>query len=280
MELFRKEAIEHQRQRLLGDVVLHHSIPIQVSLLISLLLIVLSFVFLFNFEYLEKETVQGYITTNKDNITVYSNITGVVRDIYVNDGDFIKKNAPLAKIEVIENEILNENPEKREWIREGKYSNKESDVDNSSSAILTKYVTLKSPSSGMVTEIDTIKDQNKALGSKILTIIPDDSNLIAELLVPTQSSGFLKISQKVILRIDAFPYQQYGTLSGKIYYIDPLPTRPSDEKFPISINGSVYKVRCNIVKKNSRLVDKGYSLKRDMLLNADIIQGKKKLYNI
>ncbi|WP_333608686.1 HlyD family efflux transporter periplasmic adaptor subunit, partial [Arsukibacterium sp.] len=50
----------------------------------------------------------------------------------------------------------------------------------------------------------------------LLTIMPDNAQLQAILLVPTRAYGFVQPGQRTRLRFDAFPYQRFGLYEGEV----------------------------------------------------------------
>lgn len=61
-------------------------------------------------------------------------------------------------------------------------------------------------------------------GDVIFTIFPNDrKNLLGKLVVPTQNSGKIKTNQKVLIKLDNYPYQQYGTVEGEVRNISLSP---------------------------------------------------------
>lgn len=54
-------------------------------------------------------------------------------------------------------------------------------------------------------------------GEVIFTVFPNNrDNLLGKLVVPAQNTGKIKINQKVLIKLDNYPYQQYGILEGKV----------------------------------------------------------------
>ena len=49
-----------------------------------------------------------------------------------------------------------------------------------------------------------------------MTIVPNNPKLHAELAVPSSAIGFVRPGQTVHIAIDAFPYQRFGTISGRV----------------------------------------------------------------
>lgn len=51
---------------------------------------------------------------------------------------------------------------------------------------------------------------------QLLSIVPHHSHLQAELAVPTTGIGFIRPGQPVRLAVDAFPFERFGTVSGRV----------------------------------------------------------------
>ncbi len=59
------------------------------------------------------------------------------------------------------------------------------------------------------------------LGQAIAQISPADANLIFRAHMPSSESGFLKTGLPVKLKFDAYPFQDYGVVSGRLSRISP-----------------------------------------------------------
>lgn len=75
---------------------------------------------------------------------------------------------------------------------------------------------LTAPSAGTVTALTMRSGQRVGLQSQIMAVIPENARLRAELFIPSQAIGFVKRGQEVRLAIDAFPFQRFGTVTGKV----------------------------------------------------------------
>lgn len=61
-------------------------------------------------------------------------------------------------------------------------------------------------------------------GETVFSILPlDSSELVGKLVLPSQNAGKIKLGQKVLIKLDNFPYQQYGMLVGKVENISVSP---------------------------------------------------------
>lgn len=98
--LFRQEAINNQRERLLGDIILIQ--PMRNYLLTIILLLVIGLIigFLLWGTYARKETVQGYLVPNKGVVKIYAPRAGIFEEIYVKEGETVKAGDILMAVRV------------------------------------------------------------------------------------------------------------------------------------------------------------------------------------
>lgn len=89
---------------------------------------------------------------------------------------------------------------------------------------------LTAPASGMATAITVKAGQAVGPTTPLLSIIPKGSKLRAELPIPATMIGFVRMGQEVKLSIDAFPYQQFGTIKARIISIPGAPVSSADAK--------------------------------------------------
>lgn len=75
---------------------------------------------------------------------------------------------------------------------------------------------LSAPITGNVTALTMRSGQRVGPQNQIMAIVPEGATLRAELSVPSQAIGFVKVGQEVRLAIDAFPYQRFGTVTGTV----------------------------------------------------------------
>lgn len=87
-----------------------------------------------------------------------------------------------------------------------------------------QYV-LKSPIDGKITLFDKWnRYQNVKVGETLFTIVPNDiEGIIGRVTMPVQNSGKVKEDQDVIIKLDNYPYQEWGSLRGKIISISGVP---------------------------------------------------------
>lgn len=82
--------------------------------------------------------------------------------------------------------------------------------------------TLVSPVDGTIQTI-AVKTVGGVVTSaqSVIAIVPDNTELIAEAEILNKDIGFIYVGQEVSLKIDAFSFQKYGTIKGKVIHISP-----------------------------------------------------------
>ncbi len=113
-------------------------------------------------------------------------------------------------------------------------------------------------------------------GNILMTIVPTDVKLFAEVKVSNMDLSYLKIGQKAFLTVDAFPYQQFGRLEGEVVSISPFVTELEkvDPKQP-----PLFIVRIKLKDQYFEKNNIHYKLRSGMTLTANMITHNKIVIN-
>lgn len=132
---------------------------------------------------------------------------------------------------------------------------------------------LYAPVSGVVQSINTRYAGGFVSAGETLCIISPQSNLIGECYVSTRDVGLLKIGQQARFQIDAFDYNYFGILTGKIISID--------NDFTLMDNKPLFKVRCSF-DSTQVLLKNGYKgeLKKGLTFQARFIVAERTLWQL
>lgn len=132
---------------------------------------------------------------------------------------------------------------------------------------------LYAPVSGIVQNINTIYSGSFLSAGETLCIISPQSNLIGECYVSTRDVGLLKTGQQARFQIDAFDYNYFGILTGKIIAID--------NDFSMVENKPVFKVRCSF-DSTQLLLKNGYKgeLKKGLTFQARFVVAERTLWQL
>lgn len=106
--------------------------------------------------------------------------------------------------------------------------------------ISVEQQTIVSPVDGIVKTLDiNTVGGVLTMGQVVATVVPDDSQMMVEVDVLNQDIGCIQTGQSVVMKLDAFNFQEYGKLEGTIAFVGP------DAVFDES-RGWVYKVKIAI----------------------------------
>lgn len=135
--------------------------------------------------------------------------------------------------------------------------------------------TISSPVSGLVAAVTGRMGEKVTASQELMAIIPDGSRSQIELHVPPESSGLLSPGQSVHLSVDAFPFQTYGSIVGRVRSIS------SATVLETSRTGldPVYIVIVDVPKPWISVGGKREFLRAGMTTTARINVGKRSLFN-
>jgi len=130
---------------------------------------------------------------------------------------------------------------------------------------------ITAPISGRVTAIQIAAGKMATGQSPLMIIIPQGSNLRAELYAPTKAIGFVKPGQQARILFDAFPYQRFGSFGGKIANVSKTVFDPRETDVPIKLEQAVYKITVNLDRQHVVGYGDKIQLQPGMTLNANIV---------
>jgi len=81
---------------------------------------------------------------------------------------------------------------------------------------------LRAPIAGTIFQLP-IKDTGTVVqpGTLIAQIAPQESSFVLKAEMVSQESGFLQLGQPVKIKFDAYPFQDYGIVEGRLNWISP-----------------------------------------------------------
>jgi multidrug efflux pump subunit AcrA (membrane-fusion protein) len=137
-----------------------------------------------------------------------------------------------------------------------------------------KQYILKAPIDGSVQNISGVQNGAYVFANQKIGEISPDSNLIAFCYIKPADIGLIKKGQEVRFQVDAFNYNQWGLVLGKVIDI-------SDDIIVINNNQPVFKVKCQLSQNHLTLKNgyKGY-LKKGMNFTARFKVTNRSLYQL
>ncbi|TMH71973.1 MAG: HlyD family efflux transporter periplasmic adaptor subunit [Betaproteobacteria bacterium] len=98
--LFRQEAIDAQREKLLGELSTARPVPLWIFTLLAVAFAVVFVVFAFVGEYTRRERVEGFLVGDAGAARIFSSDPGVVTELLVKEGDEVEKDSPIARLKL------------------------------------------------------------------------------------------------------------------------------------------------------------------------------------
>ncbi|WPO80245.1 HlyD family secretion protein [Flavobacterium sp. KACC 22761] len=129
------------------------------------------------------------------------------------------------------------------------------------------------PISGTIENYSGVQNGSFINASQAVATISSADHLIVESNVAPNDIGLIKKNQKVKFQLDAFNYNQWGLLEGKVIDIDRNITMQGDQAF--------FKVRCSLDSKTLRLKS-GYKtdVSKGMTLTTRYIVTRRSLFEL
>jgi membrane fusion protein len=139
------------------------------------------------------------------------------------------------------------------------------DVDSS-------YV-VTAPIAGRIASMQAEAGQSVSPQMPLAAIVPEGSGLEANLLVPSRSVGLIQVGQEVRIRIDAFPYQRFGMITGHVEQLSRSSFRPGELVTPLEFREAVYRLTVSLDRSSISAYGEQRPLTPGMTLSADIVTG-------
>ncbi|ABZ76558.1 toxin secretion, membrane fusion protein [Shewanella halifaxensis HAW-EB4] len=136
---------------------------------------------------------------------------------------------------------------------------------------------IRAAEAGTVASIQIVEGEFIATNRPLMSLIPQGALLVAELLLPTRSAGFVKSGDEARLRFDAIPYQRFGFLESRVSRIDKALLLDGEAKVPVALSEPVYRIRTQLSKQDMLAYSDSFPLKSGMLLEADIVLDRRSL---
>ena len=130
-------------------------------------------------------------------------------------------------------------------------------------------VVVRAPLGGRIGKLDVSQGMGVPGGQALLKLVPENSRLLAELLVPSHAMGFIAQGQNLNLRYDSYPWQKFGMQHGVVLQFSQAanqqPARPGQQA------ASEYRVLAEPENQTIRAYGSDQVLRAGMLLTADIV---------
>jgi HlyD family secretion protein len=140
-------------------------------------------------------------------------------------------------------------------------------------------LSLRAPQAGIVKDLSThTVGTVVAPGTVLMSLVPQDEPLRAEVMVRNEDAGFIHLGQPVKVKLAAYPFQKYGMIDGVIDHIGPDvadPAAGSREGLDPAQTFARYPVWVRLSSQHLSVDGKPLLLTPGMQVVVDIHQGRR-----
>ncbi len=148
-----------------------------------------------------------------------------------------------------------------------------------------RRLVITAPTDGTATAV--VAEVGQAVdGSKpLVSIVPTGARLQAQLYAPSRAVGFIKAGDAVLLRYQAYPYQKFGHARGQVVSVAKT-ALPANEISGLGNLGGgngqnsepLYRINVELASQTINAYGQAQPLQAGMLLDADVLQETRRLY--
>lgn len=136
---------------------------------------------------------------------------------------------------------------------------------------------LRAPQAGIVTELATTTlGAVIQPGTVLMSLVPDQEPLLAEVSIQNQDIGFVQVGQPVRIKVAAYQFQKYGMLEGTVRTLSADAVRPAasgamsrDQASPI------FKALVALDRQQIEVNDLSLPVVAGMHVSTEIVQGER-----
>jgi HlyD family secretion protein len=137
------------------------------------------------------------------------------------------------------------------------------------------FLRIRAPVTGVVTTV-TFTDLGAQVDEKtpVVLIAPKDARKVLEIEINERDRAFLQPGMPVRVKVNAFPYQRYGVLTGELEHIAPA-SRPNQDTKQI-----VYKARVGLQRDHFMINNVATPIRYGMAAKVEIVVDHRRLIDL
>ncbi len=144
---------------------------------------------------------------------------------------------------------------------------------------------ITAPQDGTVTGIQTEPGGSATTGVPLMSIVPKDTVLQAQLFSPSRAMGFIKKQQAVLMRYQPFPYQNFGFYKGNVASVSLTAISPSElpqqlaglSALYAAPNEPFYRITVDLARQDVTAYGQSVALQPGMQVEADVLVERHRL---
>jgi membrane fusion protein len=142
-------------------------------------------------------------------------------------------------------------------------------------------VVVRAPQDGVVSGVTVQPGQVATPDMALASLVPPHSRLVAQLYAPSSAVGFVRPSQTVLLRYQAYPYQKFGHHPGEVVAVSRTPLQAADMaqlSLPQDVRREpLYRITVALKEQSVQAYGQTQTLVPGMQLDADVLLDRRRL---
>lgn len=148
-----------------------------------------------------------------------------------------------------------------------------------------RRLAITAPESGTATAVVAEVGQMEDGSRPLVSIVPNGAKLQAHLYAPSKAVGFIKPGDTALMRYQAYPYQKFGHAHGTVVSVAKTALPGNEISGLGSLTGGngqnsepLYRITVDLAQQSVLAYGQHQPLQAGMLLDADILQDTRHLY--
>jgi len=176
---------------------------------------------------------------------------------------YVQNNITIAEYEKQLDEFTYDFSEKERKLKE-RIALSMDNLNNFMHSWQQNYV-IAAPFSGKVSYLSNLSEnQFIQAGVPLFAVIPENNHYIGHIKIPAQGFGKVKTGQKVHIKLDNYPYHEYGQLNGEVVEITQIPSKTTEDQL-------VYLAKVKLINGLTTTYQKELEFKPEMSGTAEIV---------
>ena len=189
---------------------------------------------------ISQKWLDRYTSLNRDEIVTYEYEVDRSRNDYLSgkqEEQNLQKEIAGIRMQIVENQnqitrLAVEQQEKERILRMELLASYHDLCDNIK--VWEQRYVFKAPFDGKVEYLKFLSEnQFVQAGEEIFGIVPEETNVFGQVLLPSAGAGKVKLGSKVKVKLDNYPYMEYGTIEGIVGSISLLSQPQKTGQAPI-----------------------------------------------
>jgi membrane fusion protein len=140
---------------------------------------------------------------------------------------------------------------------------------------------VRAPLDGVVSSLLVYPGQTISQGSSLATLVSENAQLEADLLIGSSAVGFVRPGNEVRIQFMAYPFQKFGVHKGRIEYISRSALSPAEVSELTGRTDTIeplYRARASLDKQTILVYGENKRLTAGMAISAGIMLDRRRIY--